>query len=56
MVGNKLHKIISNLNINLCACRQLLLSVIRPNIEYGSVVWEGNKSGRFFRIHIIGWR
>ena len=26
------------------ACRSLLLSVIRPSIEYGSEVWEGNKS------------
>ena len=24
--------------------RLLLLSVIRPSIEYGSEVWEGNKS------------
>ena len=24
--------------------RLLLLSVIRPSIEYGSKVWEGNKS------------
>ena len=33
-------------NINLNARRHLLLSVIRPNIEYGSEVWEGNKSQR----------
>ena len=26
------------------ACRLLLLSVISPSIEYGSEVWEGNKS------------
>ena len=26
------------------AGRLLLLSVIRPSIEYGSEVWEGNKS------------
>ena len=25
-------------------CRLLLLSVIRPTIEYGSEVWEGNNS------------
>ena len=37
------HKVISNRNINLSA-RRLLLSVIRPSIEYGSEVWEGNKS------------
>ena len=28
----------------MSACRHLLLSVIRPSIEYGSEVWEGNKS------------
>ena len=37
---NELHKVISNRNINLSACRLLLLSVIRPSIEYGSEVWE----------------
>ena len=41
---NQLHKIISNRNINLSARRHLLLSGIRPSIEYGSEVWEGNKS------------
>ena len=41
---NQLHKVISNRNINLSARRLLLLSVIRPSIEYGSEVWEGNKS------------
>ena len=34
----------SNKYINLNAGRLLLLSVIRLNIEYGSEVWEGNKS------------
>ena len=28
----------------MSAHRHLLLSVIRPSIEYGSEVWEGNKS------------
>ena len=28
----------------MIACRLLLLSVIRPSIEYGNEVWEGNKS------------
>ena len=28
----------------MTARRHLLLSVIRPSIEYGSEVWEGNKS------------
>ena len=41
---NQLHKVISNRNINLSASRLLLLSVIRSSIEYGSEVWEGNKS------------
>ena len=37
---NQLRKVISNRNINLSAQRLLLLSVIRPRIEYGSEVWE----------------
>ena len=41
---NQLHKVINNRNINLSVGRGLLLSVIRPSIEYGSEVWEGNKS------------
>ena len=41
---NQLLKVISNRNINLSARRHLLLSVIRPSLEYGSEVWEGNKS------------
>ena len=41
---NQMHKVISNKNINLSARRLLLLSVIRTSIEYGSDVWEGNKS------------
>ena len=43
---NQLHKVISNRNVNLSACRLLLLSVIRRtcSIEYGSEVWEGNMS------------
>ena len=41
---NQLHKVISNRNINLSVHRHLLLSVIGPSIEYGSEVWEGNKS------------
>ena len=40
---NRLHSIISNRDINLSARRLLLLSLIRPSIEYGSEVWEGNK-------------
>ena len=41
---NQLHKVISNRKVNLSVRRLLLLSVIRPSIEYGSEVWEGNKS------------
>ena len=37
---NELHSIISNRNINLSARRLLLLSFLRPNIEYGSEVWK----------------
>ena len=35
---NQLHSNISNRDINLSARRLLLLSVIRPSIEYGSEV------------------
>ena len=54
---NQLHKVISNRNIHLSACKHLLLSVIRPSIEYGSEVWEGNKSqaGSLESIIIIRW-
>ena len=31
-------------NVNLSASRLLLLSVIRPSIEYGSEMWEDNKN------------
>ena len=41
---NQLHSVISNKNMNLSARRLLLLSVVRPSLEYGSEVWEGNKS------------
>ena len=35
---NQFHSVLSNRDINLCACRLLLLSVVRPSIEYGSAV------------------
>ena len=41
---NQLNSIISNRYINLSARRMLLLSVLRPSLEYGSEVWESNKS------------
>ena len=40
---NQLNSIISNRYINVSA-RCMLLSVLRPSLEYGSEVWEGNKS------------
>ena len=39
-----MHSVTSNRDVNLSARRLLLLSVIRPSIEYGGEVWEGNKS------------
>ncbi len=41
MVVNQLHSVISNRAVNLSARRLLLLSVVRPTLEYGSEVWEG---------------
>ena len=41
---NKLHSVLSNRDINMTARRLLLLSVVRPTLEYGSEVWEGNKT------------
>ena len=40
---NHLHSIISNRNFNLSARRLLLLSVIRPTLEYGNEIWDGSK-------------
>ena len=37
----------------MSARRHLLLSVIRPSIEYGSEVWEDNKSQADFLESII---
>ena len=39
----KVNQVHSNRDINLSARRLLLLSVMRPSIEYGSDVWESNK-------------
>ena len=41
---NQLHSVISNRDINLSAWRLLLLSVVRPSLEYGSEIWDCNKS------------
>ena len=38
---NQLHSVISNSDINVSACRMLLLLVVRPILEYGC---EGNKT------------
>ena len=38
--ANQLNSIISTHYINLSARRMLLLSVLRPSLEYGNVVWE----------------
>ena len=35
--------LLGNRNINLSAQRLLLLSVLRPSVEYGSEVWKCNK-------------
>ena len=41
---NQLHSVISNRGVDLSARRLLLLSVVRPTLEYGSEVWEGTKN------------
>ena len=43
MVGRRLISCIV-LSVIGSARRLLLLSVVRPSLEYGSEVWEGNKS------------
>ena len=43
--GNKkVKKLHCNRNINLSARELFLLSVIRPSLEYGSEIWESNKT------------
>ena len=41
---NQLHNVISNRDIYLTARRLLLLFVVRPSLEYGSDIWNCNKS------------
>ena len=41
---NQLHSVISNRDVSLSARRLLLLSVVRPSLEYGSEIWDCNKS------------
>ena len=40
---NCLHRFVSNRNISTVARRLLLVSVLRPTLEYGSEVWTCNK-------------
>ena len=42
--GRRINSVISNRDINLSARRSLLLAVVRPTLEYGSDVWEANKT------------
>ena len=48
MAGKRLVKCIvlleANRDTDLTARRLLLISVVRPTLEYGSEVWEGNKA------------
>ena len=44
IVGRKLISVISNRDINLTPRRLLLLSVVRPSLEYGNEIWDCNKS------------
>ena len=39
----KLHRFLSNRSISTVARRLLLVSVLRPTLEYGSKVWACNK-------------
>ena len=39
-----MHSVICRRDVNLSACRLLLLAVVRPTLEYGSEVWEANKA------------
>ena len=40
---NHLHRCLSNRNISTVARRLLLVSVLRPTLEYGTEVWACNK-------------
>ena len=40
----KISQVHSDRDIDLTARRLLLISVVRPTLEYGSEVWEGNKA------------
>ena len=41
---NHLHDVISNRDINMTVQHLLLFSVVRPGLEYGSEIWDCNKS------------
>ena len=40
--------------IDLTACRLLLISVVRPTLEYGSEVWEGQAAASVESVMIGG--
>ena len=40
----QLYSVISNRDINLTAQHLLLLSVVRPSLQYGSEIWDCNTS------------
>ena len=46
---NQLHKVISNLIVNLSTCRLLLLSVIRPSIDMEV------RCGKIIRVRQVLW-
>ena len=50
-----MNSVLSNRDINLFAHRSLLLSVVRPSIEYGSAVWDCNKNQASTLEAIIQW-
>ena len=41
---NQLHSVFGNRDINLTTRHLLLLSAVRPSLEYGSKIWDYNKS------------
>ena len=43
IVRRKLHSVISDRDIYLTAQLLLLLSVVRPSLEYGSEIWDCNR-------------
>ena len=50
----KVSQVHSNRDIDLTACRLLLISVVRPTLEYGSEVWEGQAAASVESVMIGG--